>query len=590
MKKLVNTLAFTGGLVLATHAQQYGEWMYPHPGYFLSTAETVKINSSGYISGTYKPTCTLEEYNFIIDRSDDNGKLTGTSQFSKGYATMGNPNCKSNISQVFDCKGISVIEIRPVRVGGSDAWYAVVGANSAGTFFATLDKNGTPLSSASYRFKSGTPPKQPFLFQSSTKNNEFLICGSNQNDVYALRIDISGSVLWSRSYHSDCSLEINEIVECPFSGNITAVGIADVPNRASDGLFMKIDANSGALNVIKTYGMPPIGHCNEFYAVDVAMSPQGGKGFIIAGMSDPVSPAYQGVSWFVKVDAVGNIIWDHLVQPDQSGARVASVLERNNIATGSFEYYGVAIGSFGATVLKLDEFGKPFGLSGANDQFVYDNPSPYWPDPISILHTPNGAVSPNEGIHVFSRDQLTPNPSNPAPLNTYQVNAYFNGASGCEQFLTQQIGYAPGPADIFLPNPDVMPGPEYCPYFSLVSFNLNTPQNFLCAASSINYGSNARSAANLAGTIKTGSGPEVFPNPVKDKTKLIQPVRKGAVLAVTIYDAMGRLVRSENHTNDSTAPVEIELDFKSAELDAGLYYIQTYDGNETHTIKVVYEK
>lgn len=134
-------------------AQNYGELMYPHSGYYLSSGLPTNINSTGFVSATYLPSGNVEEYNFIVDKSDDYGVLNGTDLFSRGYMTLGVSSCVQSLSQILDCNGVSIIEINPVLIDAdatTTAWYALAGTNSVGTFFATLSRSGIVLSSAMY--------------------------------------------------------------------------------------------------------------------------------------------------------------------------------------------------------------------------------------------------------------------------------------------------------------------------------------------------------------------------------------------------------------------------------------------------------
>lgn len=604
MKTLKQSLSILLCLLsLSGYSQFYGQFMHTSPNHFVSSGDKTSINNTGFITGLYEPVSAVESYNFIINKSDDNGLLSGTGTFSKGYYTLGDGTCSgTNWSQILDCNGVTAMEINPVQVGSNGtAWYAVAGSNSVGVFFALLAQDGTPLLSKQYIHPSGTTWfGKPLLIESQNIANHFYICGKGGNEMYAMLIDAGGNVVWTNSY--DCNsgnanMYPQQIIECPYSGDLVVVGLSTLytynPIRATDGFFLKLSSSNGAVNVFNLYGHP-IGACNEFYSINVAQSTKGGSdGFVIGGWSDPYLGAL-GRSWVLKVDPNGNQIWNWLLNPNAGTANLKGIFERLN-TLGEHEYYAVGLSFAGYTVLKMDDNGAPY--PGGNNEFWYDAPLTNWSDPVSMTHITSTGPSLNEGIHIFGDAQIS------APGNSFQVAAYFNGVSGCQSNLLNNMSFAPGPNSVVTPPIGVSKGPYRCPSFTLMSFNLNTPTTYICSANSVAGGSNAR-WANLSneetGTYKPtdpttiahdlnpnmapnkpqrlfgqlGTLSANMPNPFLSKTLFKVTIPQGSKEAdLRVYSIDGKLIKTVPVT-DTAGDTTIELD--GTDMKAGVYFCTLY--------------
>ncbi|MES1181636.1 MAG: T9SS type A sorting domain-containing protein, partial [Flavobacterium sp.] len=74
---------------------------------------------------------------------------------------------------------------------------------------------------------------------------------------------------------------------------------------------------------------------------------------------------------------------------------------------------------------------------------------------------------------------------------------------------------------------------------------------------------------------------QLFPNPVKSKTQLTLPGAGSSNAVVTIYNAQGALVQSENAANKQV----IELNF--SKLSNGIYLVKYSDGGKLYTTKAL---
>jgi hypothetical protein len=563
-KRLLLSLCVTA---LLNQAQNYGEVTYSHPGYHLSSGKNTSLNSLGFLMGTYDPQCSLEQYNFIIDKVNDNKDFLGLTSFSRGYMTFGDAGCNPSFGQVLDCSGISVIEINPVQVGPTGtqttAVYAVAGANSSGIFFALLDVSGVPLLFQLYNTNNGATPQKPQIFESSSSPGEFIISAACNNNLTCMRVDANAALLWSFEYSSIFTFsKLGQVIECPYSGDITAVGWAMYsgggPIRATDGFFLKINQNTGMVNTIRTYGHPQ-GACNEFYCINVANSTKGGSnGFVIGGWTDPFSGG--GRSWFLKVDPNGNQIWNREVSGSLAGSiAIMGIFERQN-AAGDYEYFGTGPGWF-TYVYKLEEFGMPF--SGGVNEFEYNSPGLNSASSC-ISYISSGGPSPNEGFHVFGNDDYM------APTASYLVSSYFNGITGCEWNKVNLLSSGPGPNDEFFPPLNPQAGPTPCNNSMILSWVLPTSPNFHCSSASVAGGSNARTV----GITEMGDTQKelvVFPNPTNGAVAIQVQTTAKPNSTIKIHDSFGRLIQSVV-IKESTSNA-FNLDFGRLSVETGVYFV-----------------
>ncbi len=586
MKKQVKIIATLCLFTASVQSQNYGEVMYPHPSHLVSSGELTKINSSGFLTSLYEPVSSVESYNFILDKSDDNAMLSGPNLFSRGYLTFGSASCPAWSSQILNCAGVSAIEINPQPIGSSTAWYAVAGANSEGTFFTVMDNAGTPLNSVHYIHPSGGQNLlKPFIIESQFTPGEFYICGENGGKLYAIKVDVMGNVLWSSVYNFPYgALHPQAIIECPYSGDLTVVGYAVFssggPNRASDGFFLKLKSGAGGINVFKTYGHTT-NACNEFFSINVAASNYGGsKGLIIGGFTDPLTV---GRAWFVKVDPNGNVIWNRTMQGSTGVDRIVSVFERLN-TMGMFEYFGVGISFSGYSVLKLDDGGVPFSM-GSNE-FTYDSPLGIWSEPISMKEVTSAGPSPTEGLHIFGNAQLS------TAGDAYLASAYFNGVSGCETGLLNIVNSGPGPNSVIAPPILQSNGPTLCTNYVIIPFDLNTPPNFICNGPSVAGGSNARKVSSINGEeLNSPADFAVYPNPVKNTAVISYEVVQNSDVTIELYNYMGQLVKTiEKSVAKEKGVYEVTLDLKNSDLANGVYFINTTLNNQTTKQKIIYSK
>lgn len=125
--------------------------------------------------------------------------------------------------------------------------------------------------------------------------------GAGGKDVYMLKLDTEGVVLWTKTYGGslqDCSYSVCETQD----GGLAIVGYKNGPSGWTKGdLWILKTTASGDTVWTKTYG-----GAGQDYGVSIQETPD--NGFIIAGINSSESAGGKDV-WLVKTDAVGDTVW-----------------------------------------------------------------------------------------------------------------------------------------------------------------------------------------------------------------------------------------------------------------------------------------
>ncbi|MCE3226137.1 MAG: hypothetical protein K0S32_688 [Bacteroidetes bacterium] len=493
--------------------------------------------------------------NFCIEKSDASGFITGPGSFNMDYRILeSNPSCTGSPSnQALTCGGISVIETT-ISNGTLSASYAACGTYSNGVFFFTLNSAGTPIMKALYMFPTPTTAvKKSYIIESPQLSNNYFICGSIDTVIYAMKINSSGTVMWSSFYNSG-SIEARGIAECPYTNDLIIFGNTSPPlsyTKTIDGFMLRLDKTNGNIVNYKTYG--DVG-CQGFSSLSVSNSTLGGTGFIMGGDSDPLLNA--GRSWFVKLDQSGNVIWNTITQPSLGAGAfpVMSIFEKQNGA--SYDYYALTSEwPNGMIVLKMSETGNP--SSGVNE-FVYKtNNSTY---PVSMTFTNSGTLP---GIRVFGIDNIS------SPSAFYEVSANFNGQSGCTETLTTIAQTETIVASVTSPwiiqSGSLIP----CFNFDIKETAVTSVTNTACIVTGIDEKLNQNDVA-------------VYPNPAHE-TCFITFLNEQKNISVDITDIQNRTLYN---LYNGPSKENLEINLYNYSLADGFYFLKIGDENQV----VIYKK
>ncbi len=140
-----------------------------------------------------------------------------------------------------------------------------------------------------------------------TGDNGYIIAGSTnssgagQLDVYVIKIDASGTVLWSYTYGGPDWDEARSIHVTNDGGYIIAGYTASFGAGARDIYVLRLEAGGGIVWT-KTFG--GVRHDDGSYVI-----PTVDGGYLIAGTTDTADPARGVDVLLIKTDASGNLIW-----------------------------------------------------------------------------------------------------------------------------------------------------------------------------------------------------------------------------------------------------------------------------------------
>jgi hypothetical protein len=581
MKKYQITMAWVLCLAVNYSYGQYGALGYLHNNSFITSAKKTDINifgSSpfGWVMAGVFPSSTANQFDFTVEKVKDTGAW-GLGTFSQNYNITCDPNCASPVNMPYPhkCTGVDIIEIQPV---GANEKFALAGVFGGGIFFATLDGTGA-VTSQRFWAAPGIFLRKPTICRSANINN-FYICGSYNSGSYVIKVNASGTVIWSKLY-DNVVIDARDMLESPYNSNeLILVGRCQVD--AYDAFFLSLNSGNGAVNNFKTY-CDGLNGDELFASIEPAVSPTGGNGFIVGGhCSSPNNPAYSGKkTWMIRLDQNGNVIWSTLI-PHHS--QVYDVFERYNpIANPArYEYFGVGRASAQSNsnelrVWKLDESG---GASMSPNVFDYSLGTTVV-GVTDITHPQieffRDGTNLDDGLAAFGTNVST---------NRYNfIKAYYNGVNGCQTTTDMTIINGPG-----ISATPVLTSVNFinpCIYFLINAFVNPGQYNSACSWGYPAGGNNARigDATELSSNSTAEDLLSVYPNPSSGVITL-EIVSHSGPVQIEVMNAMGQLVKKL----EPSEAQKILVDFREMELNEGLYCLNITVDHQTQIKKVIYQK
>lgn len=577
-------------------APWYGQVEYPHDSTILTTAVRT-FSNSGYIIGGVRPVRHLaSQHDFVIDKVDDGGNFSSSTDFSLKYQIYDDQLC-STPAAVLNCVGVSIVE---TRSQGSGENYALAAAYNEGVIFALLDAYGAVIRTMNWNFPTTNyNSTRPRIIESPSNPGQYYICGGATQDMYVIKIDFNANVVWANWYYK-ANTQPLDLIESPYNtSELIVVGRTDIQifnPTASDAFFMKIDANTGNFISANHYNFSNWDSDDWFSKIEIARSTTGGDGYILGGRaygptSNPANPPYttniEYIQWMCKLDRNGNVIWSSLIRPGSrpagslSGGEIVGVFERPN-PNGSFEYYGVggqlanpySLGSGNLVTYKLDDNGQT-GTLTPNEFHYFGGSSPIFLGPfawgaLTAIETGGGT---NDGIQMFGT----------SPNGHYFVKGYFNGYSGCNENILNIDSIAVGPQLVGNFQPTVVPlgfcGSAY------LTVNTTGSSNTICYNSSLSSGSNARlsSINGIANTTWKSDKLSLFPNPADKQVTIKLNNLAEEQHVINIVNSLGEKVKTVvlpiGNSNDVTIDIQA--------LAPGVYFAELQGKNDRSNIRFV---
>jgi len=173
--------------------------------------------------------------------------------------------------------------------------------------------------------------------------------GAGYSDVWVLKLDGSGNVQWQKTYGGTDDDWANAVVPTSDGGYIVAGATCSFGTAgACDFWVLRLDG-SGNVMWQKTYG-----GAGYDYAFAIAPTPDGG--YIVAGATWSFG-ADNGDVWVLKLDGQGNVVWQKTYGGTNSEVGViVPTSDGGYVVAGDTNSFGA--GSFDAWVLRLDGSGN----------------------------------------------------------------------------------------------------------------------------------------------------------------------------------------------------------------------------------------
>jgi hypothetical protein len=191
-----------------------------------------------------------------------------------------------------------------------------------------------------------------------TSSGDYIICGetssSGGQDMYIVRIDTNGIPVWSYSY-GGLSVDIaSDIVETSDSNFVVAGNTLSYGAGSFDIVLMKI-SSTGTPLWTKTYGGRGDDKCTKVIHTS-------DNGFMITGLTMSFGAGLKD-AYVIKTDSSGNLLWSHVYGgvSNEIGYCLVQTMDGNYAITGAESSFGA--GWDDVYLLKMDSA----GYTGCNE-------------------------------------------------------------------------------------------------------------------------------------------------------------------------------------------------------------------------------
>ena len=282
--------------------------------------QVINCNSGGFaVASTYKNmTAATPNFDFLVTRIANDGSVLWNRSYSG--PEQNNTNWVSDYGRsIVECtNGDFVLAgVTITIVGGSDVW------------LFRVDSNGAKIWDRTYH---NWYTERCFTPHSLVKCNDggFAIAGytfnsSQTNQVWLLRTDFEGILLWNRTFGDTAGYQRPEgLIKC-FDGGFAI--IANTHTFGAGGADAWLIRTTAAGNQIwnKTYG----GSSADGGSYLIEMSDYG---YTIAGSTHSFDTG-NGDAWLIRTDLNGEIVWNHTIGDAYGNSAASFVFEGNDTYT-----------------------------------------------------------------------------------------------------------------------------------------------------------------------------------------------------------------------------------------------------------------
>ncbi|TRW22209.1 T9SS type B sorting domain-containing protein [Flavobacterium zepuense] len=270
---------------------------------------------------------------FVTPTTDGGFIITGSTTSFNGDIPLPNPPDKNALVVKFDTNGNVVWAKNIIGLNGqsitqtSDGGYLVAGERYSPGFnvsydalIVKLNANGTtaweqtyggPGLNADVAWRIKETSDGNYIFGgSSIAGNNSMVVGQGGQDVWIVKINTTGAVLWQKLYGTTYFDDFNDIVETPDGGFLVLAGTYGSGGNKSESFgsydtwLLKLDAQ-GSLLWEKSYGNETDNRGSALYR-----TPQGT--YMIGGRTEPLTDVitffYPGDFWIFEVAENGDLL------------------------------------------------------------------------------------------------------------------------------------------------------------------------------------------------------------------------------------------------------------------------------------------
>lgn len=296
-----------------------------------------------------------------VQQTSDGGYIVAAQTYSFGAGGMdywilkldekGNIQWQRTYGGGADDQAVSILETRDggyIAAGETKSF----GAGNWDVWVLKLDKDGAILWQKSYGgeeldMSSAEPVHQTsdggYVLTGRTKS-----FGAGGSDAWAVKLDKDGAILWQKTYGGSADEYARSIKETPDGGYIVAGYTESFGAGAMDIWVLKLD-RKGNLQWEKTYGGP---EPDVTYSIQKTLD----GGYVLAGETESFG-AGNGDAWVLKLTGDGTIQWQKTYGGKAwDGAVSIRQTSGGYVAAGETETYGA--GKLDYWVLKLDGTGN----------------------------------------------------------------------------------------------------------------------------------------------------------------------------------------------------------------------------------------
>lgn len=344
-----------GGYVVAGFTESFGAGLWD---FYL-----IKTDSMGTVTWDTTYGGSLDDASYSVQQTLDGGYIIAgfTESFGAGYGDFYLVKTDSLGNLMWDATygDSSSYEIGSSVQQTSDGGYVVVGRtmgpSGTNVYLVKTDSLGNLTWDAIYGdslYQSGYSVIQTQDGGYIITGETYFFPGSDTCDVYLIKTDSLGDTLWTRTYGGNLSDGASSILQTPDGGYVIVGDTESFGAGGSDVYLIKTDS-LGSVLWDTTYG----GSYSDV-GRSVCQTPDGG--YIIAGVTGdwPMWDVY-----LVRTDSVGILLWERTYPggsfPD-GGSSVQETSDGGYIVAGFVSSFGA--GSYDVYLIKTDSLGRVVGI------------------------------------------------------------------------------------------------------------------------------------------------------------------------------------------------------------------------------------